>query len=93
MVGIVNNGIQIFNETVVLVCLWLMFHFTEYVPCPLIRYELAWYFMYFVAANIGGNVLVLFYIILFKIYEAIRKCYLKRLAKKNADKQVQSQLE
>ena len=31
MVNWLNNAIQIFNELVVLVSVWLMFHFTEFV--------------------------------------------------------------
>ena len=31
MDGVMNNGVQIFNEVVVLICIWLLFHQTYYV--------------------------------------------------------------
>ena len=74
-----------------LVCLWLMFNFTEYVAEALARYQLAWYFMGFIAVNIGVNVLVLAQIIVMKVYQACRKKMLTRKAKKMADLRVQQQ--
>ena len=34
MMDRLNNAVQIFNEIVVIVCIWLCIHFTEYVPDP-----------------------------------------------------------
>lgn len=67
-----NNCIQIFNEMVVLICVWLMFHFTLFVNDAETRYELAWYFLYFVAVDIAVNILIFLYIIVKKIYSACR---------------------
>ena len=86
MTETVYNLIQVLNEAVVLVCLWLMFHFTEFVPDPTIRYELGWGFLYFVAGNTGFNLLVLIYIIGKKIYQACRNLYLTKKAKHLANK-------
>lgn len=54
-----SNWIQITNEIVVLVSVWLMFHFTEYVNDPATRYLLAFNFLYFIASVIIFNVVVL----------------------------------
>ena len=83
-----NNFIQIFNELAVLACIWLMFHFTHFVGDPETRYELAWYFLYFVGVNIAVNFLIFLYIIVKKIYNSCRLCCLKRKAKKLADRRV-----
>ena len=64
----VNNAVQIFNEAVVLICIWLMFHWTQYVSNAQERYDLAWYFLYFVGFNVSINVLLLVYILTKKIY-------------------------
>lgn len=86
-----NNFIQVFNESVVLVSEWLMFHFTDYVEDPLKRYELGWYFLYFVAVNVIFNVLILFYVLGNKIFVAARRWYLKRKARKLAELRIQAQ--
>ena len=79
-----NNFIQIFNEAVVLVCIWLMFTFTLFVDDAETRYELAWYFLIFVGVDIAVNVLIFLFIIVKKIYSACSRCCLKRKAKKLA---------
>ena len=82
MVNSLNNAIQIINEFVVLVSVWLMFHFTEFVTQPETRYDLAFYFLYFVAVDIALNVSILIFTIMRKIYMAVRRKYMQRKAKK-----------
>ena len=82
MVDRVNNIIQVSNESVVLISQWLMFLFTDYVKDPKQRNDFAWYYLYFIAADVLANVAVLIYILIKKIYQAIRRAFLKkRLAK------------
>ena len=81
MYDMANNGIQIINEMVVLVSVWLMFHFTEYVESPETRYNLAFYFLYFVAVDVVLNVILLIFSILNKIYRAVKRCIVKRKAR------------
>ena len=89
MVDRVNNFTQVFNEIVVLLCQWLMFHFTDFVTDPIVRYELGWYLLYLVATNVAVNLLVLIYVISNKIYLAARNYFLERKAKKLAQLRVQ----
>ena len=65
-----------------------MFHFTGFVADPQERYDLAWYFIYFVAADVAFNILFLFYHIGRKIYVAARLMFLKRRLKKEANRKV-----
>ena len=83
-----NNFIQIFNEIAVLVCVWLMFHYTHFVEQAETRYELAYIFLGFVAFNIGVNVLIFLFIIVKKIYSACRLKCLKRKARREAERKV-----
>ena len=71
------------NEAVVLVSVWLMFHYTEFVGDPELRYDLAFYFLYIVSIDVALNVLLLLYIIVKKIYSAIRLAIIKRKMKKS----------
>ena len=77
-----GNLIQIINELTVLTCVWLMFHFSGFVAEPELRYDLAYYFLYFVGVDVAINVLYLGYFLIDKIYRAIRTCLSKRRAKK-----------
>ena len=55
----INNFIQIFNEVVVLLCTWLLFLFTNYVPDPVLRYDYGRKYTYLIGFNFGVNLLVL----------------------------------
>ena len=61
----------------------LMFHYTEFVGDPELRYDLAFYFLYIVSIDVALNVLLLLYIIVKKIYSAIRLAIIKRKMKKS----------
>ena len=64
-----------------LVSIWLMFHFTEFVTDPEDRYNLAFYFLYFVAFDVALNVILLVFTLLKKIFLALKLCCLRRIAK------------
>ena len=72
------NAVQIFNECVVITAIWFIFNFTNFVADPLERYQLGWYFLYFIAFNVIVNVAVLIYTIGKKIYIAARSYFLER---------------
>lgn len=93
MTDIVNNFIQIFNEAVVLTSQWLMFLFTDYVDSPETRYTFGWYFLYFLAADVALNVLVLLYILSSKVWTAGRRFHLRKKALEMAKRRVQDQNE
>ena len=84
MVGLIHNTIQIVNEVVVLVAIWLMFHFTMFVDDAQKRYDLGWNFLYFIGADVALNVLLLIYFVGQKIYKAIKAKFLASKAKKLA---------
>ena len=81
MVDKLNNCIQIVNELVVLVCIWLLFWFTNYVPQADTRYDLGWYVLYFIGADIALNVGFLIFNLVKKIYVAIRTAIYRHKAK------------
>ena len=83
MVDIWSNAMQILNELVVLVCVWSMFLFSNYVPNVETRYDLAYLFLYFVAADMVLNVLYLVLTVVKKIYYACRSYFTRRQAKKD----------
>ena len=78
MMDRLNNAIQIFNECAVLVCIWLMFHFTPFVGSPHTRYDLAWGFLYFIAIVAGINFVFLLWFIVKKLYWALWKYFAKK---------------
>ena len=80
---------QICNEVFVLVCVWLMFLFSNYVPNAETRYDLAYLFLYFVATNMVLNVLYLVFTIVRKIYYASRNYFTRRQAKKDRAMNIQ----
>ena len=88
-----SNWIQITNEIVVLVSVWLMFHFTEYVTDPATRYMLAFNFLYFVASDIVLNICVLIFTIIKKIFQACRSFFANRRAKKDMEVKIMADIE
>lgn len=85
----VNNCIQFVNEAFVLASVWMMFHYTEYVGSPETRYDLAFYFMYFIGVDVALNVLLLVYNIIKKVIQAIQMAVKKSKAKSVQQKKVQ----
>ena len=78
MIDSSNNFIQAFNELVVLTCIWLMFHYTQFVGDPNTRYDLSEYFLNLMAIDAAVNVLFMVFAIGRKIYRIIRDFYRKR---------------
>ena len=78
MVDSINNFIHIVNEVVVLVCIQMMFLYTEYVGDPALRYRFGFYFIYIVAADILVNLAVLIVVLCKDIYKVLRKAISKR---------------
>ena len=77
-----NNFIQIFNEIVILVCIWSLFLFTNYVPEPELRHQFGEYFIQFIIFNCGVNLVCLVVMILASIFSAIKTWFKRRTAKK-----------
>ena len=69
-----------------------MFHFTEYVTDPATRYLLAFNFLYFIAADIILNILVLIFVIIKKIFSACMSFFARRRAKKNMEQKTQAEI-
>ena len=84
MVGIINNAIHIVNEIVVLISIWFMFQFTLYVDDAQIRYDQGWRFIYFIGADVALNIMFLLYFVVSKIYQACKRKFMERRAKKMA---------
>ena len=78
MVDFWSNAVQIYNELVVLTCVWSMFVFSNYVPSAETRYELAFYFLYFIAGNMVINVIFSIVTIIKRIYDACRSFFIRR---------------
>ena len=70
------------NECVILVCTWLILQFTLYVPDAELRHDQARYFLYVALSNIIFNVLVFFFIIVKRIYMAIKGRFTKKKIEK-----------
>ena len=71
MIDSINNFIHIFNEAVILVSVWSLFLFSNYVPDPEKRHKYGWNFLYVLAFNFTVNLVVLTWII---IDLTIKKC-------------------
>ena len=63
-----------------------MFIYTNYVESPVIRYDLAWYFLYLMGFNCIVNVLIMFIVVGKKLYVAARKWYVNRSSYKDSQK-------
>ena len=87
MVGLVNNVVEIVNETIVLVCFWLQFLFTDYVEDPVIRHKLGYGVLYFIGLGVGVNFLAFLYIVISKAIIYLRQ----RSAKRSLAKKIQKQ--
>jgi hypothetical protein len=81
MVGLVNNVVEIVNETIVLVCFWLQFLFTDYVEDPVIRHEFGYGVLYFIAVGVSVNFSAFLYLMISRAVIGVRQyCTKRRLA-------------
>ena len=64
MIDSLNNFIHIFNEAVILLSIWSLFLFSNYVPDPAKRHEFGWNFLYLLAFNFTVNLIVLIFMII-----------------------------
>ena len=78
MTDLLGNIVHIINESVVLVCTWLIFQFTLFVPDAQQRYDQAWYFLHLALYNIIFNVLIFIYLITKRLYLALKNWITKR---------------
>ena len=65
-----------------------MLQFSNYVPSPQTRYDLAYNFIYLVAFNTALNVAFLAFTIVKKVYSACRRFFVRRKAKLNRQRHV-----
>ena len=83
MNGILNNVIEVFNESFVLVVFWLLFLFTDYIEDPERRYKYGFDLMYTVAIVISLNLLAFIYSIGHTILTAFRRWWTRRKIQAN----------
>ena len=89
MVDNLSNLVQIVNECVILVCTWLILQFTLYVPEAELRHDQALYFLQVALINIILNVLVLLFIVLKRIFLAIKGYFTKLMLKRRQNSKLQ----
>lgn len=77
MIDQVNNGVQLFNEWTILTCCIFLFNFTDYCPLPAVRFEMGWWFLYFIYFNLAVNVTLIIVLIIGKIKNDLRRKRLK----------------
>lgn len=82
MVDGVNNFIQAFNEVVILIAIWCMFLFTDYIVDPVKRYEFGNWYKYLLTLNVLVNVVILIWNILALLVSKLRLAYVRRQAMK-----------
>ena len=89
MVDNLSNLVQIINECFILVCTWLILQFTLYVPEVELRHDQALYFLQVALINIILNVLVLLFIVLKRIFLAIKGYFTKLMLKRRQNSKLQ----
>ena len=57
----VHNGVQIFNESILLLLTGMLFLFTEFVGDPIMRYRVGWWLIYIIVFNLAVNVISLLF--------------------------------
>ena len=76
--GILNNGIEILNETAVLSSIQLMFVFTDYTVDPVKRYAHGYHFMYYIASVICLNLLAYACSLIKNVIDSTKRHYMKK---------------
>lgn len=72
MIDAMNNSIQVFNEWMILSYTIMLMNFTDYNPSPEVRFEIGWFYIYMLYANIGANVLVILAAMGYKVKHTIK---------------------
>lgn len=78
MESTLGNVIEIFNESAVLLSIWSMVLFSDFIENPVQRYEIGFQFMYFVAGVICFNLVLFAVTILRKVINKCRTCLTKK---------------
>lgn len=80
-----NNAIEIFNDIIMLTCIYLCFLFSDFVPEPQMRYHIGKVFNFWVLSSIACNLLIYIYSVLANFKLLIRKikdkCAKKKIQK------------
>ena len=75
MIDRTNNFIQVFNEVVILIAIWSMFLFTDYVADPSTRLLFGEGFKFTIIFNVIVNLAILVYTVVSQIIQSIKKCH------------------
>ena len=84
LIGKVANYVEIGSELITLLLMYHLLLFTDFVPDPVVRYEIGYPFTYLMAAFIIVQLIFLFLTTLVRIQNRTRKWLAKRKAAKKA---------
>ena len=73
MINGLNNLVQVFNEMIILLIIVSLVVFTDFVPDPVVRYDLGHVLLYTVAVTMIVNLIILILGLLYAIYVGVRK--------------------
>jgi signal transduction histidine kinase len=76
------NFVQMLNECFLLLSVYMMFLFCDFVPDEATRYRFGWYFVYLVFIIFGANMLIIGGHMLMDICEMSRRYWTKRTLKR-----------
>ena len=80
MIDRTNNFVQVFNEACILLSIWLMFLFTDYVPDPQLRLDFGEKLKWFLIANVAINVILLFGGLIAQVISSCKNSYRRKQA-------------
>ena len=72
------NFVQMLNESLLLLSVYMMHLFSDFVPDETTRYNFGWYFVYLVFIIFGENMLIIGGKLLIDICEMTRRYWIKR---------------
>jgi hypothetical protein len=78
------------NEGIFLICCYMMFLYTDYVPNPSIRYEFGSYFLYMLYVNLAVNLLILTFEISKMIKKYCRRFFYHRKLRNEKQKKIEA---
>ena len=78
----IQNGLAIFNESVLLTCCYLHFLFTDYVPTPELKYYFGNFSLYVLYVDFGLNFILLVREVILIISKNCKKIFLHRRLRK-----------
>ena len=90
MMGVLSNTIEVVNEVLILVSLWLVYLFTPFINDPEVRYDLGYRVLIFQGVGICLNFVAFLYSLISKAVIGCRRYHIRKLKRQITNNRIKA---